>query len=415
LEMDFSESSMALTDEAISKFHPDGAALDTTIVAYGAYVGEVIRRNLGGVWQQDERGVAILKNIGGVDITALPFSWTRKRFDNGMEDSLAYKYSFIKSEVAKSGVAVSPEPVRIPAAERDPLAGPEVDRLARSPLLVFLIVAAADGKVDKKEMVAFHKVMSDGEVCGSRMLRTLYEKVTVPNIETFLQELTGGQIDPLTELKSVGAVLDEHYPDQAEMFKESLVDIARQIADASGGIFGFGKKMDKDEANAILAIAIALGVLERRTEAPAASAGTNDLELLGRAPVMVAIMVASADGDVDKKEILAFRDTLEKTFACPSVLLKQALETVTLPQLHEIIAEACVEGYDHLDMLRQTAAMLDAKYPQEALLCKTLLVAIARKVAEASGGFLGFGKKVGAEELQCIAEISEALGLPKAD
>ena len=61
LNFDFSENSLAQVDEAISKFHSDGNLLDSTILGYGSYVGEIIRRNLGAVWVQDERGVASLE------------------------------------------------------------------------------------------------------------------------------------------------------------------------------------------------------------------------------------------------------------------------------------------------------------------------------------------------------------------
>jgi hypothetical protein len=54
IEFDYSEESLQKLDEAISKHFPHGNVLDSTIEVYGAYVGETVRRTLGGVWAQSE-------------------------------------------------------------------------------------------------------------------------------------------------------------------------------------------------------------------------------------------------------------------------------------------------------------------------------------------------------------------------
>src|SRR5436309_1606288 len=79
LDFEYSEASMELTDDAITKFHPEGASLESTVIAYGAYTGETIRRTLGGVWLQNEHGEAYLAGIGGADISVFPLSWAQKR------------------------------------------------------------------------------------------------------------------------------------------------------------------------------------------------------------------------------------------------------------------------------------------------------------------------------------------------
>ena len=66
-----------------------------------------------------------------------------------------------------------------------------------------------------------------------------------------------------------------------------------------------------------------------------------------------------------------------------------------------------------LDELRRTAAILDAKAPNDAKAFKNWLNHIADLVAEAGteGGFLGFGGvKVTDAERATLAEISTALG-----
>ena len=62
--------------------------------------------------------------------------------------------------------------------------------------------------------------------------------------------------------------------------------------------------------------------------------------------------------------------------------------------------------------LRETAALLDAKAPEDAAAFKAWLEDIARRVAEASkeGGFLGFGGvQVSEAETATLAEIAGAL------
>ena len=73
------------------------------------------------------------------------------------------------------------------------------------------------------------------------------------------------------------------------------------------------------------------------------------------------------------------------------------------------IKEKCV------DILRQAAAVLDAKAPDDAVAFKGWLRQISQHVAEASkeGGFLGIGGVAVSEaEKATLAEISSALKLP---
>ncbi len=68
-----------------------------------------------------------------------------------------------------------------------------------------------------------------------------------------------------------------------------------------------------------------------------------------------------------------------------------------------------------VESLRQVAALLDAKAPEDAAAFKGWLQTIAREVAEAAkeGGFLGFGGvQVSEAEKATLAEIASALSLP---
>ena len=146
LALDYSEASLARLDEALTRSHPDGNVPEDVLLSCGAYVGETVRRLLGGLWAQDERGVAVLQRIGGLELSASPFSWVQRRA-GGVENSIAHQFGLLKAQVGQVGVRLSSA---APAEEGEELTDEEWELLVRSPLLVFMAVAVADGKVDVK-------------------------------------------------------------------------------------------------------------------------------------------------------------------------------------------------------------------------------------------------------------------------
>lgn len=131
--------------------------------------------------------------------------------------------------------------------------------LTRSPLLIFLLVAAADGKVDKKEFDEFQKVIVGVMTGATPLLRDAMSRL-LPRMEQTFDELE--DINPGEELERLAVVLDTHYPKEAKAFKEQLVSIGIKIAESSGGFLGFGSKVSKDEKAAIAGIAVTLGLIE---------------------------------------------------------------------------------------------------------------------------------------------------------
>lgn len=249
LTLDYSEASLRQTDEAITKFQSGSNALEETLLPYGAYVGETLRRRLGGVWVQDERGVALLDGIGGLDLKASPFSWAQNRLANGMADALAARFEALKQQVLQTGSAT---PATGPSAEENTI-------ITRSPLLIFLLVAAADGKVDRKELAGFEKVISSVMIGATPRLRQAMSDM-LPEMEQHLEALS--EINPVDELKRLAAVLDTCCPKEAEAFKRELMGIAVKIAESSGGFLGFGSKVSDEEKAAIAGIGITLGLIK---------------------------------------------------------------------------------------------------------------------------------------------------------
>jgi hypothetical protein len=257
---DYSADSLKRIDDVIAQFHADGQAAEAAVLSFGAYVGEAIRRTLGGVWVQDERGVALLQRVAGKDLSASPFSWVQRRFSNGMTESIAEKYSALRQQVGTTGVRIARGPSASASAPAATSLSPEDDAIVvRSPLLVFLLVAAADGKVDKKELAMFEQIISGVTAGATPLLRDAMARM-VPELERHLSDLQ--ERDPVEDLKRLATLLDTQFSDQASAFKHTLVAIGIKIAESSGGFLGFGSKISKTEAQAIAGIAVILGVAQ---------------------------------------------------------------------------------------------------------------------------------------------------------
>jgi hypothetical protein len=262
LDLDYSPQSLQLIDHAITKYHGNQAALESTIATYGAYIGETVRRALGGTWKENDAGPA-LHDVGG-SATVFPFSWAHKRFHNGEGDLIAFKYEALlkvlnRSSEAPPKLKIAAEPVEAtvlpdeqPAAAAN--AKPEAtdaEVLERSPLLAFLMVAAADGNVDKKEMAKFQQL-----VMSAAGKSPLFGKVVagmVPKLGEHAQKLVElGPIGWSLELMRLSKILDEKHNADAKSYKQALYDIAKQVAESSGGgWFGFGKKIGEGEKAAL--------------------------------------------------------------------------------------------------------------------------------------------------------------------
>jgi hypothetical protein len=99
-ELDYSGASIAELDGIIEEGWSDGSPilLESTVLAFGCYLGEAIRRNLGGVWGYTPEHGYPMDQVGGT-ARIFPFAKVRKRFQKGAADSLAFYYQSIKHVV----------------------------------------------------------------------------------------------------------------------------------------------------------------------------------------------------------------------------------------------------------------------------------------------------------------------------
>jgi hypothetical protein len=95
--LDYSPQSLEVLDDTLERFFaPDEPLLSTTIISFGAYLGETIIHNLGGRWRPaaDWRDCAVV-DIGPV-AEAFPMRRVMKRVEEGRESSLYAWYAAIE-------------------------------------------------------------------------------------------------------------------------------------------------------------------------------------------------------------------------------------------------------------------------------------------------------------------------------
>jgi len=143
-----------------------------------------------------------------------------------------------------------------------PFTDAEWETLLKAPVLVFLLVAAMDGKVDEKEVKSFQKILREAATYKSELLRSILIE-TIEKIPAILGQILSAGADAgrtLTDVKNL--VESKLSAEDAKLFKHSLLYVGKQVAESSGGFLGFGSKMSKEEKAALNAVALILGVTE---------------------------------------------------------------------------------------------------------------------------------------------------------
>jgi hypothetical protein len=136
----------------------------------------------------------------------------------------------------------------------------EFESLKQSPFLIFFLVAAADGKVDKKELIEFVKLLAEPEKFNNPLLNRIITNV-INDIPSAIASMAQQQIDYIDELGKLKTIIDNKLSsEEANAFKVALLLVGKGIAEASGGFLGFGSKISKEEKIALAAIALCLEI-----------------------------------------------------------------------------------------------------------------------------------------------------------
>src|SRR5262245_6490328 len=134
------------------------------------------------------------------------------------------------------------------AAAKSSISAEAYAHLQSLPQLIFSLVAGADLEIDSKELAAFENLFRI-PVCRDTFKSALFKSLIY-----FSPTSTAGRKQRLTDayLTEVRSTLDRHLsPEEFDEFRYDVLTFGSIIAAASGGVFGLGNKISKEERAAI--------------------------------------------------------------------------------------------------------------------------------------------------------------------
>ena len=134
----------------------------------------------------------------------------------------------------------------------DALSSVDKSLLVSSPLLVFSLIAAADGKIDQKEWHEFLRLL---ECAQSPVGKPDLTSIVVNQVLSLDADRITSIIrekNPVDDLFLVAQVVTRHFrKDVATEFLQEMMELAGRIAEASGSVLGFGSGVSKEEKKAL--------------------------------------------------------------------------------------------------------------------------------------------------------------------
>lgn len=142
----------------------------------------------------------------------------------------------------------------------EPMIAADWKTLRFAVLWTFEAVAAADGTVDAREERTLHETLARWSACDEPLLRKVATSVS-DSYETVKDDyhadarnIDQGLRDALKILRKKAS------PATVDRFRSELLTLAKDVANASGGIFGFGNKTSVEEQAALEKLRSALGI-----------------------------------------------------------------------------------------------------------------------------------------------------------
>jgi hypothetical protein len=130
--------------------------------------------------------------------------------------------------------------------ELEALREDEIQVLLDAPVYVAILIAGADGKIDKSERKEAIEVARNKQSRAREQLSDFYKIVGEKFEENFtrlvdtLPSGTDARIQAITiELRKLNFILPKLDKNFAIKFHASLKDLAKKIAEASGGVLGY--------------------------------------------------------------------------------------------------------------------------------------------------------------------------------
>ncbi|MFT4549475.1 MAG: hypothetical protein ACI8XO_001467 [Verrucomicrobiales bacterium] len=136
-----------------------------------------------------------------------------------------------------------------------------------------------------------------------------------------------------------------------------------------------------------------------------------DAAFLSRAPVLVFLLVAAADGNIDKEEVAEFQNCCSQALEKPGGSLLRSAISVAADHMEEMIA-LCIQS-DHCDQLATMRDLLESKIdPDRAFEFKAGLLMLGRQIANASSGDLpAAAGNIDDAEKKALAGLIDALDI----
>jgi hypothetical protein len=139
-------------------------------------------------------------------------------------------------------------------AEFGRLSHVEVDLVLKAPILTIILIAGADGKIDRKETNEAFEMAQKNARSSKPTLMEFYQfvsedfedklKVVIQTYPASADQRNTIIIQELTQLNQVFPKIDKSFA--VDLYK-SLRDIARKIAESSGGVLGMNS-IGREEA-----------------------------------------------------------------------------------------------------------------------------------------------------------------------
>jgi hypothetical protein len=128
----------------------------------------------------------------------------------------------------------------------DPLSEEEKLFLQKAPVLVAILIAGADNKIDKSEIKEALRISRYKPIKARILLKDFYSSIGDEFEYNLIEEIASlpreaRKRTPLIveELEKLNAILPKLDRKFAIQFYESMKDIAKRIAKASGGVLGY--------------------------------------------------------------------------------------------------------------------------------------------------------------------------------
>lgn len=156
------------------------------------------------------------------------------------------------ADIMKNNYISAPQFTTEHGAASDAFSTDEWLKVQKAPYIVFVMVAGADGKIDKKEADQFIQFLMNCEKDKSDLFHRSVTQTIQCTSEIMNQVLGASTVDLMYELRAIREIVNAKAPaDQIQPFKDTLLVLGQVIAEASGGFMGLGDKVSKEEKSAL--------------------------------------------------------------------------------------------------------------------------------------------------------------------